>query len=98
MLNAPPGIGKTMASLYPSLKYIISQNKRLFITTSKTTQQEIYLESFKNLLKEGSKFKSIRITSKQKYVKPILMTVMKMIVHYLKNILTSKIIHYPSNY
>ena len=69
MLNAPPGIGKTMASLYPSLKYIISQNKRLFITTSKTTQQEIYLESFKNLLKEGSKFKSIRITSKQKICK-----------------------------
>ncbi|MHA1727920.1 MAG: ATP-dependent DNA helicase [Promethearchaeota archaeon] len=66
MLSAPSGLGKTVGTLYPALKFAIKKNKRLFVVTSKTTQQIIYRDTLKRFRKEKGKFKSIILTAKEK--------------------------------
>ncbi|MCY3412284.1 MAG: ATP-dependent DNA helicase [Candidatus Heimdallarchaeota archaeon] len=65
LLSAPPGIGKTLASLLPLLKYTIENDMRLFITTSKTTQQEMYRKTIQDILAIGD-FNAIILSAKRK--------------------------------
>ncbi|MFW9866454.1 MAG: ATP-dependent DNA helicase [Candidatus Thorarchaeota archaeon] len=66
MLLAPSGLGKTIGTLFPALKYALNENKLVFIVTSKTTQQHIYRETLQLFTKKGAKFNSIILTAKEK--------------------------------
>lgn len=66
MLLAPTGLGKTVGSLIPALQHSLEENLRLFIVTSKTTQQKIYAETLQILVKQGAKFNAVVITAKEK--------------------------------
>ncbi len=66
MLLAPSGLGKTVGTLFPALKYALKKNKRVFIITSKTTQQHIYRETLQIFTKKKAKFNSIILTAKEK--------------------------------
>ena len=66
MLLAPSGLGKTIGTLLPALKYALMKNKRVFVITSKTTQQHIYQETLRIFTKKKAKFNSIILTAKEK--------------------------------
>ncbi|MHA2471953.1 MAG: helicase C-terminal domain-containing protein [Promethearchaeota archaeon] len=66
MLLAPSGLGKTVGTLYPALKYALKKNLRVFVVTSKTTQQRIYKETLQIFAKKKAQFNSIILTAKEK--------------------------------
>ncbi|MHA2186444.1 MAG: helicase C-terminal domain-containing protein, partial [Promethearchaeota archaeon] len=66
MLLAPSGLGKTIGTLYPALKYALKKNLRVFVVTSKTTQQRIYKETLQIFAKKKAQFNSIILTAKEK--------------------------------
>jgi len=66
MLLAPSGLGKTIGTLFPALKYALKKNERVFVITSKTTQQHIYRETLQIFAKKKAKFNSIILTAKEK--------------------------------
>jgi Rad3-related DNA helicase len=66
MLLAPSGLGKTVGTLFPSLKYALKKNLRVFVITSKTTQQHIYRETLRIFTKKKAEFNSIILTAKEK--------------------------------
>ncbi|MBY8992255.1 MAG: ATP-dependent DNA helicase [Candidatus Lokiarchaeota archaeon] len=66
MVLAPSGLGKTVGTLYPALEYALKKNKRVFVITSKTTQQHIYRETLRIFSKKKAKFNSIILTAKEK--------------------------------
>ncbi|MBY9004748.1 MAG: DEAD/DEAH box helicase family protein, partial [Candidatus Lokiarchaeota archaeon] len=66
MLLAPSGLGKTVGTLFPALKYALKNNLRVFVVTSKTTQQHIYLETLRMFSKKKALFNSIVLTAKEK--------------------------------
>ena len=47
VVHAPTGLGKTVASLGPALKYAIDNNKTVFFLTSRHTQHVIAIETLK---------------------------------------------------
>jgi DNA excision repair protein ERCC-2 len=65
LLQATTGIGKTVAALYPALKYALAHDKRLFVLTAKNTQQEM-ATAVLNLLNQDSAFRSLRLRAKAK--------------------------------
>lgn len=66
MLNAPTGLGKTVGSLIPALRHTIASNLRLFIVTSKTTQQRIYADTLRLISQQRGKFNAVILTAKEK--------------------------------
>ncbi len=67
LIEAPTGIGKTMASLFPSVKALEScEIQRIFYLTARNTGQEVIREAAKILGKRGLRLKSVTITSKEK--------------------------------
>jgi DNA excision repair protein ERCC-2 len=65
LLQAATGIGKTVAALYPALKYALANDKRLFVLTAKNTQQEM-ATAVLNLLNQDGAFRSLRLRAKAK--------------------------------
>ncbi|HEX5717434.1 MAG TPA: helicase C-terminal domain-containing protein [Thermoanaerobaculia bacterium] len=65
LLQATTGIGKTVAALYPALRYCLANDKRLFVLTAKTTQQEM-ATAVLNLLNQDGAFRSLRLRAKAK--------------------------------
>jgi len=65
LLQATTGIGKTVAALYPALKYALAHDKRLFVLTAKTTQQEM-ATAVLSLLNQENAFRSLRLRAKSK--------------------------------
>jgi DNA excision repair protein ERCC-2 len=65
LLQATTGIGKTVAALYPALRYALANDKRLFVLTAKNTQQEM-ATAVLNLLNQDSAFRSLRLRAKAK--------------------------------
>ena len=65
LLQATTGIGKTVAALYPALKYALANDKRLFILTAKNTQQTMATAVLSMLNQEGA-FRSLRLRAKAK--------------------------------
>jgi DNA excision repair protein ERCC-2 len=47
LISAPAGIGKTVAAIFPSLRYALRNKMRLFFITPKTTQQKIVAETLR---------------------------------------------------
>jgi DNA excision repair protein ERCC-2 len=65
LLQATTGIGKTVAALYPALKYALAHDKRLFVLTAKNTQQEMATAVLR-LLNQEEAFRSLRLRAKAK--------------------------------
>jgi hypothetical protein len=65
LLQATTGIGKTVAALYPALRYCLAHDKRLFVLTAKTMQQEM-ATAVLLLLNQEAAFRSLRLRAKAK--------------------------------
>ena len=63
---APTGIGKTMASLFSTLKTITKKEEKLFYLTSKNVLKEVALKASRLLLNNNLQCKVIEITAKDK--------------------------------
>ncbi len=61
---APTGIGKTLASIFSSLKAIDNDRQKIFYTTAKTQGKVIALEALEMLEKNGLSIKVLEITAK----------------------------------
>ena len=62
---APTGIGKTMATMFSTLK-ALGHNEKLFYLTAKGSGKNAPIDAVKILAKKGLKIKTIDITAKQK--------------------------------
>ncbi|MCH7666528.1 MAG: ATP-dependent DNA helicase [Acidobacteria bacterium] len=65
LLEAPTGLGKTVAALYPALKYALERQKRVFVLTAKTLQQDMATAVLELLNRDGT-FRSLRLRAKSK--------------------------------
>lgn len=63
LLEAATGIGKTVATLYPALRYCLEHDKRLFVLTAKNTQQDMVATVLRMLNQHGA-FHSLRMRAK----------------------------------
>ncbi|MCD4827567.1 MAG: DEAD/DEAH box helicase family protein [Acholeplasmataceae bacterium] len=61
---APTGIGKTMASLFSSIKALDSNSQKIFYATAKTQGKAIAVDSIRLLEKTGLHIKVLEITAK----------------------------------
>jgi DNA excision repair protein ERCC-2 len=61
---APTGIGKTMASLFSSIKALDSERQKIFYATAKTQGKRIAIDSIKLLEEKGLCIKVLEITAK----------------------------------
>ncbi|MEE1229233.1 MAG: ATP-dependent DNA helicase [Lachnospiraceae bacterium] len=66
-LQAPTGIGKTISTIYPTIK-VMSQGEvdRIFYLTAKTITRTVAEGTIRLLKKEGLSFHSVTITAKEK--------------------------------
>jgi DNA excision repair protein ERCC-2 len=64
-IEAPTGIGKTVAALYPALRFALENEQRVFVLTAKTLQQEMATQVLALLNNERS-FRSLRLRAKAK--------------------------------
>jgi DNA excision repair protein ERCC-2 len=65
LLQATTGIGKTVAALFPALRYCLAHNKRLFVLTAKTLQQDMAMAVLRQL-NDDAVFRSLRLRAKAK--------------------------------
>ncbi|AUH72684.2 ATP-dependent DNA helicase [Legionella sainthelensi] len=66
LIQAPTGLGKSIAILYPSLKESLSRGQKMFYLTPKNTQHQIALNAVHLLQEKGASIKSLVLTSKKK--------------------------------
>jgi len=67
LIEAPTGIGKTMASIFPAIKALEAGTvHRIFYATARNTGQDVAREAVKILREKGLRLKSVTITSKDK--------------------------------
>ena len=65
--QAPTGIGKTMSTLFPSIKTIgEGYTSKIFYLTAKTITREVPINSMDILMKKGLRAKALVITAKDK--------------------------------
>jgi DNA excision repair protein ERCC-2 len=65
LVEAPTGLGKTVAALYPAIRHALAEEKRLFVLTAKTLQQEMASEVLA-LLNRDESFHTLRLRAKAK--------------------------------
>jgi len=65
LLQATTGIGKTVAALFPALRYALAHDKHLVVLTAKTLQQEMAMAVLA-LLNTEAAFRSLRLKAKAK--------------------------------
>lgn len=65
LISAPTGLGKTVSSILPAIKFCLERNLKLFFLTSKTLQQDMAVEVIKKINTSGV-FHSIQIRAKEK--------------------------------
>ncbi len=65
MVQAPTGLGKTMAVLFPSLKDALARGQRLVYVTPKNSQHAIASQAIEHL-RRSSRIKSLVLTAKSK--------------------------------
>jgi DNA excision repair protein ERCC-2 len=63
LIEAPTGLGKTVAALYPVLKHALAHDQRVFVLTAKTLQQEMAGRVLELLNRDGA-FHSLRLRAK----------------------------------
>lgn len=66
-VQAPTGIGKTMAALFPAIKALNEgYGEKLFYLTAKTIARSVALNGLDTLREQGLHFRSLLITAKEK--------------------------------
>ncbi len=66
-LEAPTGVGKTIATVFPAVKSIgEGRGERIFYLTAKTITRTVADETFGLLREHGLKFKTVALTAKDK--------------------------------
>ncbi len=66
-VQAPTGIGKTMATLYPAIKAMgDGYGEKIFYLTAKTITRSVAMNGLETLRKNGLHFRSVLITAKEK--------------------------------
>ncbi len=63
LVQAPSGVGKTVAALYPALREALRRDLRVFVLTAKNTQQEMALQVLE-LLGQSADFRSVQLRAK----------------------------------
>jgi DNA excision repair protein ERCC-2 len=63
LVEAPTGLGKTAAALFPALRHALRDEQRLFVLTAKNLQQEMATRVLR-LLAEGGGFHALRLRAK----------------------------------
>lgn len=63
LVEAPTGIGKTVAALYPALRYALAHDKRVLVLTAKNLQQEMITQVLEMLDSERA-FHALRLRAK----------------------------------
>lgn len=67
MIEAPTGIGKTLATLFPAAKALGEGHcEKLFYLTARTTGRQIAIDALNLMQKKGLRLKYVEITSKEK--------------------------------
>ena len=66
LLRAPTGIGKTMATIFPSLKALKNGEQKIFYFTAKTMGRTVAQKAFTICQERGLKAKVTAITAKEK--------------------------------
>jgi DNA excision repair protein ERCC-2 len=65
--QAPTGIGKTIAALFPAIKAVGEGHiSKIFYLTAKTITRTIAEKAFENMRRQGLKIKTVTITAKEK--------------------------------
>lgn len=64
LVEAPTGLGKTVAAIYPAVKDALRHDRRVFVLTAKTLQQDMAM-AVVSLLNDGA-FRSLRLRAKSK--------------------------------
>lgn len=66
-VQAPTGIGKTMAVILPALKTLSQGNiDRMFYLTARSTGKQVAEEAFTILMSQGLRLKTVTLTAKEK--------------------------------
>lgn len=66
-LEAPTGVGKTISTIFPSVKAMAKgMGDKLFYLTAKTITRTVAENTFRQLREQGLRFKSIILTAKDK--------------------------------
>tara|TARA_Y100000310_G_scaffold340624_1_gene437106 strand:- start:3019 stop:5406 length:2388 start_codon:yes stop_codon:yes gene_type:complete len=66
-VQAPTGIGKTMATLYPAIKALgEGHHEQVFYLTAKTVGRTVVENALREMGAQGLRFKSITLTAKEK--------------------------------
>ena len=66
-IQAPTGVGKTMASVFPAVKAVGEElGEKIFYLTAKTITRTVAEQAFDKLKEQGLKYKVITLTAKEK--------------------------------
>lgn len=66
-LEAPTGVGKTISTIFPSLKSMgEGLTQKIFYLTAKTITRTVALDCFEMLAKQGLRLKTVVLTAKEK--------------------------------
>ncbi len=65
LLEAPTGIGKTVAAMLPALRYALEHEKRIFVLTAKTLQQKMATQVLE-MLNADRAYHSLQLRAKAK--------------------------------
>ena len=66
-LEAPTGVGKTLSTVFPSIKALGEElGERIFYLTAKTITRTVAEQTFALLRKQGLAFKTVTLTAKEK--------------------------------
>jgi DNA excision repair protein ERCC-2 len=66
LVSAPPGIGKTAAALVPALRHACAIGGRVFVATSKTTQQAMFAKTVALIRAAGAPVRAVVLSAKSK--------------------------------
>lgn len=66
LIQAPTGLGKTIAILYPTLKDALARGQKVFYLTPKNSQHLTALDAVERLQEKGTSLKSMMMSAKRK--------------------------------
>ncbi|MFT7138039.1 MAG: DNA excision repair protein ERCC-2, partial [Sulfitobacter sp.] len=67
VMQAPTGIGKTLASLFPAIKALRDNDyERLFYLSAKTSGQQMAISAIQDMRDQGLKLRDVTLTAKDK--------------------------------